>query len=532
MPKQATNTIYQPVLHEGLINSFTDYEQNYPVDEYICYDWNCWPLLRIISSYQISIHNNKDTNLGLPSRLASHLKEKALESPDSLVTKRLFNLYRKRLANRKKKELDKVLQHDACHSVRPDTPTHEVVILTQSGRRTKLDNSLFDIYSDPICQSLQKRNLTPMVWEQGTERWPRLSNSAWITRQLAIEAKHVELPLQKHPPEWFLEFASWSKSTHRHDLTWYSFSRTIRLLQSRSRVLEKWLQSCKSKLLISVCWYDPLVMAATLAAKRTGVITVDLQHGMQNNIHSAYTNWNHVPAQPYGLIPDFFWSWGVNDAKKLMDNNAAFRKYSKTVVGGNLWYNIWHDKNDLQVTLPHNALKKAPESGSIAVTLQHGSTNFADRLIEMIKTCSTDWFWMIRMHPATPQQEKDRITGLLDGINQENIDYRTSSTIALYALLGNCDIHITGHSTSALEALGFGVPTITVTENGACAFKEFIENGVMISIKDTDKIRNAIRTAARIPKNKCREYSEKVFAPAAEASRGLDVLLSAANIRW
>ena len=532
MSTQNTITKHQAILHESLIGSFADYEQNNPVDDYTCFDWNCWPLLRIIASYQLSIHTRRESATGLRSLLERYFRDEALETPHTLVASKLYYLYNKALALRKKKELKRVLGHDTCHSVSPDAPGHEIVILTQSGRRTMLDGKFFDIYSDPIIQNFQGRNLSPMVWEQGSEKWPRHSNSAWITRQLAIELEHNGHQLQRNPPEWFLEFTHWLKNTHNHVITWDRFRRTINLLQSRSIVFKKWLDSCGTRLLISVCWYDPLVMAATLAAKRTGIATVDLQHGMQNNIHSAYTDWNHVPTEPYALIPDFFWSWGVNDAKRLITNNAAFEKYCKTFVGGNLWYNLWHEKDNLFTGLPDKAQNDTSGIGRILVTLQHGSTNFSDQLVEMIKKCPPGWFWMIRMHPATLPREREHIKDTLDALEQDNIDYEISTNTALYTLLSNCDIHITGHSTSALEALGFGVPTITATENGALAFREFIENGVMLAMKESSMISDTIKIAASIPKSKCREYSKSIFAPTADANSGIDTLLSAANIQW
>lgn len=531
MSPQNTATKHQAILHDSLISSFADYEQNNPVDEYICFDWNCWPLLRIIAYYQLNIHTKGEPATGLKALFEKRLREKAPGTPHTLVASKLFNLYNKSLTLRKKKELRRVLEHDTYHSVSPDAPDHEIVVLTQSGRRTMQDGKFFDIYSDPIVQNLQRKNISPMVWEQGTEKWPRHSKSAWITRQLAIELEHDRHQLQKNPPAWFLEFTCWFKNTHNHVLTWDHFRRTINLLQSRSIVFKKWLDSCGTSLLISVCWYDPLVMAATLAAKRSGITTVDMQHGMQNNITPAYTDWNHVPAEPYDLIPSFFWSWGADDAKRLMTNNAAFRKFCKTIVGGNLWYNLWHERDDICTELPNKAQYDTPRTGTILVTLQHGSANCSDQLVEMIKECSTDWFWMVRIHPATPPLERKHIKNTLNALGQDNIDYEMPTSTALYTLLSNCDIHITDCSTSALEALGFGVPTITVTENGARAFSEFIENGVMLSIKDSSMISDTIKIAACIPKSKCREYSKRVFAPTADANNGIDALLSAANIQ-
>jgi len=514
------------MLREDIISSFIEYEKSHPVNDYNCLDWNCWPLLRIISSYQLNQRAQKDTSV-LRSRVLGDLRQIITDTP--LLGSGLHRLYHKQLTRRTARDLEAVLRNDPRHSDSPDDPGKDIVILTQSGRRTRLGENLFDIYSDPLVINFRNKGQSTLVWEQGAEYWPRYSNSAWITKRLAIETSVIKNLAPKKPPDWFIDFACWSKSTFDHEIKWPRFRKTIHSVHARSMIFGDWLDTCGTKLLISVCWYDPMVMAATLAARRLGVTSVDLQHGIQDEGHFAYSGWNHIPAKAYQLIPDYFWSWGTSEADRLMTTNPAFKTQCKTITGGNLWYNFWRDKKDSLVETSDKILKDAPREKTILVTLQHGPANFAELILEVIRTSPADWLWLIRLHPATPAHEAEHIKNSLDKIDFASIDYQVSSSSSLYSLIDNCDVHITGHSTCALEALGFGVPTITVNENGAAAFRKYIEHGVILSTSSSSSVKEAIEISGNISADECRKSVSGVFATSTDADRNIDKLLSAAS---
>jgi len=515
------------MLREDIISKLIEYENSHPVNDYSYLDWNCWPLLRIISSFQLNQYAQKESS-GLRSRVIRHLRQKITDT--HFLGSGLHKLYNKELTRRTGRELETVLRNDLRHSDRPDDPEKDIVILTQSGRRTRLGENLFDIYSDPLVINFRNKGLSILVWEQGAEYWPRYSNSAWITKRLAIEASVIRNLVPEKPPGWFIDFSSWSKSTFNHEIKWQNFRKIIHSVHARSIVFGGWLDNCGARLLISVCWYDPMVMAATLAAKRLGVTSVDLQHGIQDKGHFAYSGWDHIPVKAYELIPDYFWSWGSSEADQLMEINPAFKTQCKAVTGGNLWYNLWRDKNDFLIDTPDRICKDIPREKTILVTLQHGPANFAELIVEVITDSSTDWFWLIRLHPATPTHEADHIRNLLDKIDMTNIDYQISSSAPLYSLIDNCDVLITGHSTCALEALGFGVPAITVNKNGAAAFRKYIEYGVIMSARSRSTVKEAIEVSENISADRCRESVSRVFAITTEAISNIDNLLSATTM--
>ena len=500
-----------------------EYENKFPVENYRTYDWNVWPLLRITTAFNALVPVSKRAN---PRCTLTRLFR--YQTLESIPLAR--DIYHAASGIILKNRLERSLASDSGKNSSLLSAGKDIILLTLSGRRQKHQGCLYEIYTDPLVDLFRKKGMKTVVWEKGEELAPRCHPSAWISRQLQIELLK-ERPL-KHlkEPSWFTDFAVLYHSTTNIPISWPECEKWIQSVQNHSRVFEKWLLRTEARLLIAVCWYDPVNMAATLAARRLGIPCVDLQHGLQDSDHFAYSGWMKAPSRPYELVPDFFWSWGTKEAKRLVASNPAFKSQSKTIVGGNLWYNLWRENGDFCSRLPDKTFKGRLRKKTILVSLQHGPANFADLLFTVIKTCSDDWFWLIRMHPATPLHEAKYIRDSLNEIDRENVDYEISSSTKLYILFGNCDVHITGHSTSALEALGFGVPTITATEAGVAAFKEYIEYGVIMAATTCDEIKHAINNFTRISGDKCRESVNKVFALNAEASQGISELLSAANI--
>lgn len=509
---------------EEVKKAVTDHENRFPVENYRIYDWNAWPLLRSVTAHKTLIpasrkkhsRNSLSGNAGV-----QHL----------IALPGVRDIYRAIASRSLNKRLEQILATDSKHNSAPFSSGKDIVFITLSERRQKHHQCLYEIYTDPLVDYFNRRDITTAVWEKGAELTPRCNSSTWISKRLQIEIlEEKTLRCIKEPP-WFRHFAYLYNSMTRSHIHWRECEKKIQSVQQLSKVFEKWLLRSEARLLITVCWYDPVVMAATLAARKLNIPSVDLQHGLQDHDHFAYSGWQKTPSKAYELVPDFFWSWGSGEANRLMEENPAFKAQCKTVAGGNMWYNLWREDRNFDTSLPERIFNGAPREKTILVTLQHGPANFAELIFKTITECPTDWFWLIRLHPATPGQEAQYIRDSLNSIGMDNTDYAISSKIALYTLFSNCDLHITGHSTSALEALGFGVPTITVTENGTSAFRKYIDQGVIMKATTSNKIKAAIEISSGISGDNCKNSVSQVFAPTAEASQGINELLSVANIR-
>jgi predicted glycosyltransferase len=145
-----------------------------------------------------------------------------------------------------------------------------------------------------------------------------------------------------------------------------------------------------------------------------------------------------------------------------------------------------------------------------------------------MKKSPDDWFWLLRFHPATSEAEKSYVFELLKEISPSRAECEYASRLQLYTLLRLCNVHVTGHSTCAFEALSFGVPTITVTQNGADAFRQHIKEGVISYAEDVESFIVEIRSCEEISAERCRNSVEDIFAPQAAAGESIRELLSIA----
>lgn len=106
----------------------------------------------------------------------------------------------------------------------------------------------------------------------------------------------------------------------------------------------------------------------------------------------------------------------------------------------------------------------------VLITLQYGlddmypqyfDNEFLPRvLIDVIKN-SENVAWSLRLHPVM-SKNKMNSDFLIDIISNKNITLHHSHEIALPAVMHSTDFHITWHSSSVIEAINFGIPSMVL----------------------------------------------------------------------
>jgi hypothetical protein len=201
-----------------------------------------------------------------------------------------------------------------------------------------------------------------------------------------------------------------------------------------------------------------VTMALHLASHRSGIPTIEIQHGLINPSHWAYARWGEVPADGFELLPDYVWTWDARSAKNIARAGGQCRP----LVGGNLWLERWTSGDDPLVQRTDRQLSAAsPIDGRrVLVTLQTGFTD--ERKILDLRDAMArrpEWTWWVRLHPVMSDQEVQTVReGLQTVLPFEQVRWATDQP--LYSLLRNADVHHTHNSSATLEAMRFGVPTI------------------------------------------------------------------------
>jgi hypothetical protein len=523
------------VTNKQLIEILKNYERSHPVEEYRFFDWNVWPLLREDTTMVSATYFfGQEASGCLPWK--KRIRKLLQRNPLLISADRCFSYVR---SLQKKRRIERTWDQDweVLSALDPEhndnhiAPGRDVVILTLSERRLRTDHGLYEVYADPLVELFNKWGVSNLVWERGEERGPRCLPSAWTSRLLEKEQMCVPALPPLAEPSWFRDFVSFSAPLLGREQSWAEVQARIIDVQRLSMVFEQWLRQTKAKLLISVCWYGSDAIAATLAARRLGIVSVDLQHGFQGAEHDAYSGWVKIPSTGYEIVPDAFWCWGKNQASQLMENNPAFAKQCKALVCGNLWLNKWRYSDCSYFGKDCERIVKlaATHKKTILVTLQHGG-EFTELIIDAVTQSPDEWLWLLRFHPATPQAERSHFESRLGAMSRTNFEHELSSRMALYALMQQSNVHVTGHSTCAQEALCFGVPTVTITGNGASAYKEFIDGGTMRYAGSAPDLLQAISGCETIDAEKCRNAGQDYFASQNVAEEGILQLLSMAGI--
>lgn len=513
---------------EELTQVTASYEMEQPVHEYRCYDWNVWPLLRttILNRAWDSVQHQdyRADKVSGAKRAWTGFKKLAVAAPfagdAALYAGRLLAMRRARKACRALQDLDPEQSECVVAGGR------DVVVLASSQRRQWLEGSLYEIYSDPLVETLQGLGLSTLVWERGEERWPRTRPSAWISRLLTLEClKLSPLPVLPEPP-WFHELQSFARAVTGKALAWSEVEPIIRQVQQASRVFQDWLEKAGARHLVVIGWYGREVTGALLAARRLGVTSVDLQHGIQFSGHYGYAGWVKAPAGGFEGVPDVFWCWGSEPAGRLLRENPVFQRHSRIVIGGNLWLNKWRSGEAASPQETRDALERATAGRKkvITVTLQP-LADFNELIAEAISVAPEEWLWFLRFHPETSDTEKSHVQELVAG-SAASVVFQLANEAPFFSLLRVSDAHVTGLSTCAHEALAFDVPSVITAREGRDIFRRHLDRGVMLYAANAGEVVSMVRKCEGIAKGACLDASYELFASPEQSHSGIQSFLA------
>ncbi len=211
----------------------------------------------------------------------------------------------------------------------------------------------------------------------------------------------------------------------------------------------------------------------TSAAAKVAIPTVDIQHGISQDY--MYKGWRNSPKNGYDFLPDYYWCWSQHDVDSI--NKSKFNSVDlKPFLGGNMWF----AKSKINIKMPSDKLQRVINSYSpqkvLLVTLQH-SMPISDMLIQAIRQSDIKWLWLVRFHPLDYVD-----AGFREGYKKtlkefKNVEWEVATEANLYELFQIMDVHLTHHSTSAVEAISFKKPTILLGSKFKFAFMDYINSG-------------------------------------------------------
>jgi hypothetical protein len=384
----------------------------------------------------------------------------------------------------------------------------DAVFLTNSlGRRPMLDGKRYDIRSGPFVALLEQLGARALVWEMspyGDYNIPRHTPSFLAQPHLiGLRAACRTLPLGDDQVELTgydeflarvreagLKFPLAEVGRIRRDALY------LRRLADR---FAGWLRRSRPRLCF-VANTGLREQAFCLACRELGITSVEVQHGIQGELHPSYGSWFAVPKEGWETRARVFWSWDEASAAAINRWAVCAPDHHVAIVGGDPWREIWlHDSTDAGRPLGRLIEERKQASGKqrhILVTLSSQGDIVPQPLLEAIGSSPASWCYWFRLHPvnqARRRAEAARVLGPL-GADLGLMDFATE--VPLHALLWRMDCHLTATlSTVVAEAAALGLLSVACSPEAADFYHEEMAAGLMAVATTGAEIQQALHWA-------------------------------------
>ena len=271
------------------------------------------------------------------------------------------------------------------------------------------------------------------------------------------------------------------------------------------------IDKIKPAAILTSCEYCTMGRIAVIVGNKKGVTTVALQHGVITDTHWGYIFYNsekatYTSAIDLRPIPRYTLLYG-SKYKDILINNSSYPSESLVVTGQpryDCFYNIIKSM-DKELFIKENNLKRPL---IVWTTQAHGLSKIENKrniecFLNLLKHNSKINLF-IKPHPGE--------TDLFSYRPLVNQNVTISKDVNLYELLYTCDLMITRHSTTAMEAVALNKPVIILNLSGEPDPVEYVKEGVALGVYKEGDLKPAIeellRDDSELAKNrKC--YIEK-----------------------
>jgi hypothetical protein len=451
-------------------------EQRFPVNAWRAGDIDLWP------AYRLRLHANS-----MGSVLANDVVQRPAQRLHALMERASRALWRVPMAGLR----DRKGNASVC-------PGTFAVFFSDGVSFVRLGEAWFDRVMDPVIEVLEGRGhrslkLTPLAEAHVPRVWPSRFVQPAIDRvKLLASPRRVDTVVA--------EFAAFHGSVRALfgdaalSLDW------LQLQAARLDALAKWFgrlleRSGASHVFVNT-YYSLEGLALVQAARRLGLRSIDLQHGIQGPHHIAYARWSSLPRRGYSTLPDEFWVWGAEEASTIEAWRSGCATHAPRVTG-NFWLQRWLDGTDpvvAQYLAQARELRAAPATAQALVCLTWGvPEEETTKLIEAAKLCgpSVSWWW--RLHPVYASRSAE-FARRLEKQGLDGSQVRKATELPLYALLRTADITVAHSSTVIQEAATLGVPSVVTSDYGAELHGHLIQRGSALRAIDARAIADAVMT--------------------------------------
>ena len=452
-----------PPLSSDLMRALAEIEDRFPVARWHIAGVPIWPLLRLRWFFAEWARHYAAASGAAPASAGAHVRRIAAGA-----------LAQARAAREDVAATD--------HGAR----RRDIVFLSDGLSFGLLGGAWVERFCDPLIAIARQRGLTSALWTPSRlHQRPRLTPSCFVQAGIdranlagALRAKLAPRPA--HLPERERVEAWLGRAGHGHDALRVGCIESDGCrLRSVADHFRRALDVARPSLAFVVSYYGLEGMAFVLACREAGILVVDLQHGVQGDMHPAYARWPRPDAGVHALLPDRFWVWSSWEEDVVAQWSKGTRH--APIVGGNPWLEVWRDGSGwpgvAAASEAASGLRQRADGRPVVLTtLQYGldPAEQMQPLAAVMRIAASRLVFWVRLHPAMLER-REEIRGLLEAAGPFELDL--PSDLPLQALLPRADVHLTHSSSTVIEAAQFGIHSVLTTDYGRELFGPLLASG-------------------------------------------------------
>jgi len=220
------------------------------------------------------------------------------------------------------------------------------------------------------------------------------------------------------------------------------------------------------------------------AADELGILTVDIQHGLQVGWNPLYNNYDEIPQEGYQAFPDYFAVWGEREYNNILKTFRDHKKH-KPIYMGSPWLKCIED---FSTPLSTHLIEKIESFETVILIIMQNQTKIPQLFLDIINQTEGNLLWVIRHHPVGEKYQSEDFSKTKNILIDEEID-----SVLFNQLFKHVSIAISEGSALALEASYFGVHNIITSDMGLDNYKYEIENNIFHYIETPEQFQNALK---------------------------------------
>jgi|GEM_PF-1161956 len=453
---------------EDKINFIYSIEERFEVDNWKINDLRIWPIIRInLGFYLFYKYGQKTATFKKTHKYLKYLKliGNSITVFFNYVGAVFFSISRS-LINEEKDS--------------------NYFFLTLSYDSILIKDKYYNKLIDPIIDQINCDNTGVKVFEYRTAglfKYPTFRSSNYLfwhplffkIRSLIFKTKILSCQLKGF--DAFIQYLNDSKIPIEN----FTLERLVNYLtfvELNATYFVKVFKTHNVKIAFTTEYYSLLSLSMIVAANRSRIPSIDIQHGLQNEYHFSYAKWCKLPNEGYELLPKYFFVWSNKEYNLINSWNG---KQHEPIITGNLFLNKFKNFESDFVNVYNVQAESIRNSDKLNILLTLQDKIPPIWLIEFINNSSDRIEWWIRSHPVWTNVLTELLRKIDLKVKTFLPDPLLISSLPLYSILKVIDINVIQTSTTIIESSLFNKPTLIIDKEGLLHYKSYIENNIAYS---------------------------------------------------